>query len=123
MSTIAIVGASRDHRKFGNKAVRAYRAAGWTVYPVNPAGEPVAGLPSYRSLAEVPRPLDRVSVYLPPVVTHELLPELAAAGATDVWFNPGAADPAVLARARELGVPAVAGCSIVAIGLTPSRFP
>lgn len=123
MSTIAVLGASGDRRKYGNKAVRAYRAAGWTVFAVNLAGETVEDLPSFRKLSQVPRPLDRVSVYLPPPVTEELLPEIAAAEASEVWFNPGSADARILARAETLGIPAVSGCSILAVGFSPAQFP
>jgi hypothetical protein len=35
MPTIAVIGASNDRTKYGNRAVRAYQARGWTVYPVN----------------------------------------------------------------------------------------
>ncbi len=110
----------------GSSATRAYGRtleAGWEVFPVNPKAEETAGLAAYRSLAEVPVPVERITVYLPPPVTMKLLPEIAAAGAQEVWFNPGAADAAVLARARELGIPAIDGCSIVDLGLSPSMFP
>ena len=33
---IAILGASRDSAKYGNKAVRAYASKGYGVYPINP---------------------------------------------------------------------------------------
>ena len=56
MKTVAILGASADRSKFGNKAVRAFQRAGWHVYPVNPAGGEVEGLPCYPSLADVPGP-------------------------------------------------------------------
>ena len=52
-----------------------------------------------------------------------MLPEIARAGAREVWFNPGAADPAVLAEAKRLGIAAIDGCSIVDLGLSPSEFP
>lgn len=121
--TIAILGASSNRAKYGNKCVRAYRHAGWTVYPVNPGGGEIEGLPVYRSLATVPRPLDRLSVYLAPPISLALLPEMAAAQAGDVMFNPGSADDRVLAQAARLGVPARDLCSIVAIGLSPAMFP
>ena len=122
MKTIAVVGASTDRRKFGNKCVRAYQSVGYQVYPVNLAGSEVEGLPTYRNLADVPRPLDRISVYLPPPVTLELLPDMAACGQAEVWFNPGSADSAVLAEARRLGINARPGCSIVDIGRSPGEF-
>ena len=34
--TVAVVGASADRTKFGNKAVRAFHDAGWTVFPIHP---------------------------------------------------------------------------------------
>lgn len=122
MKRVAVLGASTDHRKFGNKSVRAHRQAGWDVVPISLSGEEVEGLDTYRKLEEVPGELDRISVYLPPPVTLKLLPEMAAKGG-EVWFNPGAADRAVVDKAKELGIPYVEGCSIVDVGLSPSQFP
>ena len=121
--TIAVLGASGNRSKYGNKCVRAYREAGYEVYPVNPGEAEVEGLKTYRSLAEVPAELARISVYLPPPVTKDMLPEIAAKKASEVWFNPGSADAQVLDEARELGIPVRAGCSIVDIGYSPAQFP
>jgi len=123
MKTIAVVGASADRRKYGNKCVRAYLAEGYRVYPVNPAEREIEGLPVHHDLGQVPLPLDRISVYLPPPLTLELLPEMARAAAREVWFNPGSADGEVLAEARRLGLAARPGCSIVDIGRSPAEFP
>ena len=125
MKTIAVVGASNDRRKFGNKCVRAYLKAGWKVFPVNlsPQEKEIEGLPSVTSVRDVPGDLDRISVYLPPPVTLEVLPEFAAKGAREVWMNPGAADGTVIAEARRQGIPVVSGCSIVDIGYSPAQFP
>lgn len=120
---IAVLGASTDPSKFGNKCVRAYLSAGWEVLPVNPGAVEVEGQRAYASLAEVPGELERISVYLPPPVTREALPAIASKGAREVWLNPGAATPEVAAEARAIGIPVVEGCSIVDIGLSPSMFP
>lgn len=121
-SRIAILGASSDRSKFGNKAVRAYLQVGWEVLPVNPREAEIEGLAAYRALADVPGDLDRISVYLPPKVTLSLVPDVAARGAREVWLNPGSADSEVLAAFRGAGVEAIAGCSIVDIGLSPAQF-
>ncbi len=120
--TIAVVGASRDRAKFGNKCVRAYAAEGWEVFPVNPAGGEVEGNKAYASIAEVPGELDRISLYLPPRLTAGLIQDLADKGAGEVWFNPGTADPEVLAKAREFGLEVRDGCSIRDIGRAPGEF-
>ena len=123
MKTIAVVGASSQRRKFGNKCVRAYQTAGWQVFPVHPGETEIEGLAVYRRLADVPGELDRISVYLPPAVTLELLGEIAAKGAGEVWLNPGSADARVLDEARRRGLQAVPGCSIVDLGFSPGQFP
>ncbi|HXY35486.1 MAG TPA: CoA-binding protein [Planctomycetaceae bacterium] len=119
------MGASADRAKFGNKSVRAHLKAGYEVYPVNPSGGRIEGLPVYRSLAEVPAErLDRISVYLRPDIGLTVLDDLTTkAQSAEIWFNPGSASPALLARARKLGLNVVAGCSIVDLGLSPSQFP
>ena len=75
--TIAIVGASTNRRKYGNIAVRAYRDQGWRVYPVNPRAETIEELPAFASIRDVPEPLERVSVYLPPAVLLGVLEDIA----------------------------------------------
>jgi hypothetical protein len=122
--TVAILGASADRTKFGNKSLRAHRQAGYEVYPVNPKGGTIEGLTVYRALAEIPAAhLDRISVYLPPGVGLANLEAIAAVGCDEVWFNPGSESEAILAKARELGVNAIAACSIVDLGMSPGEFP
>jgi uncharacterized protein len=52
--TVAVIGASVDRSKYGNKAVRAFRDEGWEVFPVNPSLEEVEGIPAYSSLQDIP---------------------------------------------------------------------
>ena len=122
--TVAILGASADRSKFGNKSVRAHVHAGYEVYPVNPKGGTIEGLSVYRSLEELPPgPLQRVSVYLPPALGLGTLDAIAATGCKEVWFNPGSESAEIVAQARKLGLPVHTACSIVDLGLSPSQFP
>ncbi len=120
--TVAIIGASNDRSKYGNKAVRAYLRQGYDVYPVNPKKETVEGLESYASVLDVPVELDRISVYVPPAVGLTLLDEIAAKNAKEVWINPGAESGEVLRRAAELGLEPVVACSILGVGDDPDRL-
>ena len=124
MPTIAILGASADRSKFGNKAVRAFVARGYTVYPVNPKGGEVEGLPVYKSLAEIPADvkLDRISVYLPPPVGLKTLPEMVARGTSELWLNPGSESDELVASAEAQGLNVIQACSIVAVGMSPHDF-
>lgn len=121
--TVAILGASADRTKFGNKSVRAHQAAGYAVYPVNPKGGEVEGLTVYTRLADVPlEHLDRVSVYVPPGALVSLLDEIAAKGCDELWLNPGTESYEVLEKARQLGLNAITGCSIIDVGYSPADF-
>lgn len=120
--TVAVIGASNDRSKFGNKAVRAYLRRGYDAYPVNPNAKTIEGLTSYRSVLDVPVALDRVTVYVPPAVGIRLLDEIAAKGAKEVWFNPGAESDELLERAAELGLKPIVACSILGVGEDPNTL-
>lgn len=123
MPSIAIVGASSNRRKYGNRAVRAYLQQGFTVYPVHPSETEIEGLPVYRSVRDIPADiLDRVTLYLGAEQGLQVLPDIASKQVGELLLNPGAYDPAVVARARELGLPVVVACSILAVGMTPSQL-
>jgi len=120
--TVAVIGASADRSKYGNKAVRAYLRQGWTVYPVHPRATEIEGLRAYPSLRDVPAPLDRVSLYLPPENGLAVLDDLAAVPHTEFYVNPGAESPQLIARAEALGLQPIEACSIVEIGVSPSSL-
>ena len=122
MKTVAIIGASTDRNKFGNKAVRAFKQQGYRVFPVNPKAAEVEGLAAFSSISSVPDRPDVVSVYLPPPVLLKLLPEIAAKGCDELWLNPGTESPEVLAEAERLGLNVIQACSIVGVGLSPGQF-
>ncbi len=117
--TVAVLGASNDRAKYGNKAVRAYRAEGYTVYPVHPKEASIEGLKAYRSILDIPGPVDRVTVYLRPEVTLAVLEEIARKGTRELFLNPGTESSEVIARAQELGLVPIMACSIVDIGRSP----
>ena len=119
---VAIIGASNDREKFGNKAVRSYRAHGHRVFPVNLHEREIEGLPTFRSISDVPVALDATLVYVPPHVTLKLLAEIARKGPGALYLNPGSEDDDVVARARELGLEPRLACSILAIGDSPAKY-
>ena len=116
---VAVIGASRDRHKFGNRAVRAFRQQGYTVVPINPREAEVEGLKAYASVLDVPGPIDMASLYVPPDVGERVIEEIARKEIPEVWFNPGAESDALIARARALKIEPIVACSIVAIGQNP----
>ncbi len=61
---VAVIGASADRRKFGNKALRAFAGQGYTVIPVNPHEREVEGQRAYASVLDIPGPIDMATVYV-----------------------------------------------------------
>ncbi len=121
---VMVIGASSDPSKFGNKAVRAFLRHGDEVLPVNPRaardGAKIEGLTVFPDVASVPGPIDKASLYLPPALGIAAIEAIAARGdVAEVWLNPGAESPALLRRARELGIEPIQACSIMAVGETP----
>ncbi len=121
--TVAIIGATADREKYGNKSVRAHVSQGYEVYPVNPKGGLIEGLQVYTSISEVPVDhLDRVSLYVPPKVGVTLLEAIAKKGCDQLWLNPGSESDELVAKARELGFDPIIACSIVDIGASPHEL-
>jgi uncharacterized protein len=120
--TVAVVGASSDRRKFGNKALRAYAQQGYTVYPINPHEKDIEGHPAFASVLDVPGPIDMATVYVRPEVGVRVMDDLAAKQVREVWLNPGADGPEVVARAEQLGLKTIQACSIIGIGESPRSY-
>jgi predicted CoA-binding protein len=117
--TVAVIGASSNRHKFGNKALRAFERQGYTVIPINPNEAQVEGHKTYATVLDVPGPIDLATVYVPPHKGLAIMDQLAAKGVPEVWLNPGADGDEVVARARALGLKTIQSCSIVAIGESP----
>lgn len=116
---VAVIGASADPAKYGNKAVRAYLRQGWKVYPVSPRPEPIEGLKSYPSVRDIPEHVNRATLYLPPKLGMGVLADIAAIKADEFFVNPGAESDELLDAARAAGLEPIVACSIVEIGERP----
>jgi predicted CoA-binding protein len=121
MKVVAVIGASNDRQKFGNRAVRAFKRQGYTVIPINPNEIQVDGDKAYPSVLDVPGAIDMATVYVQPEPGMAVMEQLAAKGVGEVWLNPGADDDRVVARAKSLGLNVIQACSIIGIGESPYR--
>ena len=116
---VAVIGASADPRKFGNRAVRAFRRQGYTVVPINPHEKEVEGLKSYPSVLSVPGSIDMATFYVPPDVGEQVIVEVAKKRIPEVWLNPGSESDELVRLARSLKIEPIVACSIIGIGENP----
>jgi predicted CoA-binding protein len=113
----AVVGASRDREKYGNKVLRAYLQNGLDAVPINPGGGEIEGLASFPDLATVPEPVDGVSIITPPTVTEKIVEQAVALGIKHIWMQPGAESPRAIQIAEQARANVIAGgpCLLVAL--------
>ena len=119
---IAVLGASANRARFGNKAVRAFRDAGWTVYPVNTHEQSIEGIAAFPRLTEIPGSIDVVSVYLPPPVGATVIDDIISTKPGEVFLNPGAESEYIVSRLEGVGVPVRLACSIRSHGMDPDVY-
>lgn len=101
---LAVVGASRSGRKFGNSILRELRANGYRVVPVHPEAREIDGLPCAPALASLPEPVGGVVLAVPPAVTEWVVHETRDAGIRKVWMQQGAESPAAVRYCEENGI-------------------
>lgn len=119
---VAVIGASSDRGKFGNKALRAFKAEGYTVVPINPNESEVEGMKTYATVLDVPERIEMATVYVPPEIGITLLAQFEQKGIAEIWINPGAESGELLAEARRRNLNVIAACSIIGIGRSPYQF-
>jgi uncharacterized protein len=122
MKVVAVIGASPNRSKFGNKALRAYGQAGYVAIPITPRHTEVEGLRAYASVLDVPGTIDIATFYVPPDIGERVIEDVARKGISEVWLNPGAESDALVTKAKGLGIDPIEACSIIGIGMSPGQF-
>ena len=113
----AVVGASTDREKYGNKVLRVYQQNKLDVVPVNPAGGEVEGLTAYADLPSVPGSINGVSIITPPKVTEQVVAQAISLGIKNIWMQPGAESDAAISLAEQAGANVIAGGPCILVSL------
>src|SRR4029450_7708687 len=116
---VAVIGASGDRKKFGNRALRAFQQQGYTVVPINPHETEIEGLRAYGSVLDVPGTIDMAALCVPPERGERVIEEIARKHIPEVWLNPGAESDELIARARALHIEPTIASTIIAMGRHP----
>jgi predicted CoA-binding protein len=110
---IAIMGASRTGKKFGNMIADELKPKGYEVFLVHPEAKEISGQVCYPNIAALKEQVDAVLICLPPAKAKQAVQEVADAGLKKVWLQQGSQSPEVLALAKQLGLSTVAGKCIM----------
>lgn len=116
--TFAVVGASQDRSKYGNKVLRCYLQHDLKAYAVNPKETEIEGQICVPDVVSLPEPVHGVSIITPPAVTEKILPQIAEAGIQHVWMQPGAESEKALEMGEDLGLNVIGdgSCLLVVLG-------
>ncbi len=109
VKTIAMVGASGDRTKFSYGVLRVLHETGYEMLPVNPNPEltEIRGIPVYRSLEEIERPVDMVEVFRPKEELYDIAEKAIAIGAKVLWGQIGVYDDRAARLAEDAGLKVV----------------
>ena len=118
LSRFAVVGASRDPAKFGNKVYKALKQAGYEAYPVNPNADDIDGDPCYPLLDNIPGYVECVVTVVPPEITFEIVHQAGRLKIPYTWMQPGSESESAVIEAVSYGIQVVHGgpCIIVESG-------
>jgi predicted CoA-binding protein len=109
----AVVGASRDPKKYGHQVYRDLRNAGYSVYCVNPNADEVLGNKCYPSLKVLPVKPDVVDVVVPPKITEHLVKTCKKLGITKVWMQPGSESETAIKFCEENSIDVIHGVCVM----------
>lgn len=105
----AVSGVSRNPEEYGYRVYKALKAAGYTVFAVNPNADEIDGDLCYPSLDNVPGPIDCLVTVTPPEVTQETVRLAGRLRIPYVWMQPGSESTAAINLARANAMHVIAG--------------
>jgi predicted CoA-binding protein len=120
--TLAVVGVSRNEKKFGHLIFLRLKELGYQVIPVNPQADTIGGERCYPSLAALPEPVGGAIILTPPAETERVVREAQAAGISRLWLQQQADSPAAIRYCEEQQLEAVYGHCLL-MYLQPHKFP
>src|SRR3954469_13616295 len=111
--TVAILGASPKPDRYAYKAFRMLRDHGHRAIPINPAFEDILGEKCYSNIADAPKPIDTVTLYLGEARSNPLISEIIAAKPRRIIMNPGAENAELAEKTEDAGIEVIEGCTLV----------
>ncbi|HOO21793.1 MAG TPA: CoA-binding protein [Kiritimatiellia bacterium] len=110
---VAILGASNKPERYSNQAVRLLAEKGHAVFPVHPALAEIDGHRVFKSLADIPEPVDTVTMYVSPAHSTGMAGAILASNPRRVLFNPGTENPELEEKLAAAGIETVRACTLV----------
>jgi len=109
----AVIGVSRDPKKYGYRVYKDLKRAGYTVYPINPNADEILDDKCYHSLKELPEKPDIVDVVVPPKIAEKIVKECKKLGIKRIWMQPGSESKKAINFCKENNIKIVYGVCVM----------
>jgi predicted CoA-binding protein len=105
--TIAVVGLSPKESRDSNRVAKYLMDQGYEVVPVNPGQREILGKPCFRTLGDIPFPIDMVDLFLNPTRVPPVVDQAIEIGVHAIWMQEGVVHNEAAQKARKAGIPVV----------------
>jgi predicted CoA-binding protein len=105
--TIAVVGLSPKPERPSHGVTAYMQDQGYTILPVNPGHSEILGKTCYKSLLDVPKPIDIVNIFREPSAVPEIVDQAIAKKAKAIWMQEGIVHNAAAEKAQAAGLKVV----------------
>ena len=89
-NVIALIGASNNKNKYGNKILLDLISKGHKVVPINPKEKIIEGLKTCKNVSEMSEKPSIINFVVPPEVGLKITKDLVGDGYNNYWYQPGA---------------------------------
>jgi len=110
---IAVIGASRNKKKYGGMLLQELLKRDYEAIPVNPYSDEIQGKTAYKSIKEIPDGIDAAIAVVPPAEQEKIVLEAADAGVKTLWMHEhvmkGVSNPKSIYLCEEKGMTCITG--------------
>jgi predicted CoA-binding protein len=113
----AVVGATRNTKKYGYKIYKLLKEKNYDVIPINPVHKDIEGDLTKTDLLSIDSEIDCVSIVVSPERSEKVVDDAIKLGIKYLWFQPGTFTLEIIEKAENAGITVVFyDCILVEIG-------
>jgi len=113
MERVAVLGASKKEDRYSNMAVKLLKEFDHEVFPVNPVADEIHGFSVIKSLDDLPKDIDTLTLYVNPTLVDKQVDDIIKLSPKRVIFNPGTESEKSMEKIENSGIKVVKGCTLV----------
>jgi len=102
--TIAVVGISPKESRDSNRVAKYLMGQGYEIIPVNPGQKEILGKPCFKTLKDIPFPIDMANLFLNPTRVPLVVDQAVEIGVYAVWMQEGVVHNESAQKARKAGI-------------------